>query len=320
MLTNFDKVLGISSREEFDHLALELFRWQAERCAPYRDYLALLGCEPTEVERVEEIPHLPIEIFRTHRVWCGEGEPEKVFSSSTTSGGEPSLHPMASLDDYRRTFSAAWERFLPTPHRIYALLPCYLEREGSSLVYMVDELIRLYGGGFYLHDHDRLLADMAEYEGPKVLFGVSYALLDLAERKPQLSNTIVIETGGMKGRRKEMPKAEMHRVLCEAFGVERIASEYGMAELTSQAYSSGDGLFYAPPWMRVTVRDLNNPFATLGVGRTGGVNIIDLANRHSCAFIESADLGRLSADGGFELCGRVGGSPIRGCNLLVDNE
>lgn len=314
------EILSVNSPEEFEPLALELFRWQAEHCEPYREYLSLIGCEVAEVSRVEDIPHLPIEFFRTRNVWCGEGEPEKVFSSSTTSGGEPSLHPMASLDEYRQTFTEAWKRFLPTPHRIYALLPCYLEREGSSLVYMVDELIRLYGGGFYLHDHDKLLADMANYDGPKVLFGVSYALLDLAERKPKLKNTVVIETGGMKGRRKEMAKADMHATLCEAFGVEQIASEYGMAELTSQAYSSGDGVFFAPPWMRVSVRDLNNPFATLPMGRTGGVNIIDLANRYSCAFIETADMGRLTADGGFELCGRVGGSPIRGCNLLVDSE
>ena len=314
------EILRTNSPEEFEPLALELFRWQAEHCEPYREYLSLIGCEVAEVSRVEDIPHLPIEFFRTRNVWCGEGEPEKVFSSSTTSGGEPSLHPMASLDEYRQTFTEAWKRFLPTPHRIYALLPCYLEREGSSLVYMVDELIRLYGGGFYLHDHDKLLADMASYDGSKVLFGVSYALLDLAERKPKLNNTVVIETGGMKGRRKEMAKAEMHATLCEAFGVEQIASEYGMAELTSQAYSSGDGVFFAPPWMRVSIRDLNNPFATLPTGRTGGVNIIDLANRYSCAFIETADMGRLTADGGFELCGRVGGSPIRGCNLLVDSD
>lgn len=314
------EILRTNSPEEFEPLALELFRWQAEHCEPYREYLSLIGCEVAEVVRVEDIPHLPIEFFRTRNVWCGEGEPEKVFSSSTTSGGEPSLHPMASLDEYRQTFTEAWRRFLPTPHRIYALLPCYLEREGSSLVYMVDELIRLYGGGFYLHDHDKLLADMASYDGPKVLFGVSYALLDLAERKPKLNNTVVIETGGMKGRRKEMAKADMHATLCEAFGVEQIASEYGMAELTSQAYSSGDGVFFAPPWMRVSIRDLNNPFATLPMGRTGRVNIIDLANRYSCAFIETADMGRLTADGGFELCGRVGGSPIRGCNLLVDSD
>ena len=314
------EILSVNSPEEFESLALELFRWQAEHCEPYREYLSLIGCEVAEVSRVEDIPHLPIEFFRIRNVWCGEGEPEKVFSSSTTSGGEPSLHPMASLDEYRQTFTEAWRRFLPTPHRIYALLPCYLEREGSSLVYMVDELIRLYGGGFYLHDHDKLLADMASDDGPKVLFGVSYALLDLAERKPKLTNTVVIETGGMKGRRKEMAKAEMHATLCEAFGVEQIASEYGMAELTSQAYSSGDGVFFAPPWMRVSIRDLNNPFATLPMGRTGGVNIIDLANRYSCAFIETADMGRLTADGGFELCGRVGGSPIRGCNLLVDSD
>ena len=309
----------MNSPEEFEPLALELFRWQAEHCEPYREYLSLIGCEVAEVSRVEDIPHLPIEFFRTRNVWCGEGEPEKVFSSSTTSGGEPSLHPMASLDEYRQTFTEAWRRFLPTPHRIYALLPCYLEREGSSLVYMVDELIRLYGGGFYLHDHDKLLADMASYDGPKVLFGVSYALLDLAERKPKLTNTVVIETGGMKGRRKEMAKADMHATLCEAFGVEQIASEYGMAELTSQAYSSGDGVFFAPPWMRVSIRDLNNPFATLPMGRMGGVNIIDLANRYSCAFIQTQDVGRVWADGSFALEGRITGADIRGCNLLIQN-
>ncbi len=300
--------------------ALELFRFQARHCAPYRDYLSLIGCDPSEVMRVEDIPHLPIELFRTHNVWCGEGEPEKIFSSSTTGGDRPSLHPMASLEEYRRTFLAAYRHFFPTPRRIYALLPCYLERKGSSLVYMVEELIKCYGGGFYLYDHDKLLTDMELYDGPKLLFGVSYALLDLAERAPKLSNTVVMETGGMKGRRKEMEKGEMHSLLCTAFGVEQIASEYGMAELTSQAYSLGAGIFHTPRWMRVSVRDLNDPFRNLAPERVGGVNIIDLANRHSCAFIETGDMGRVHHDGGFELCGRVEGSPIRGCNLLVDND
>ncbi len=311
--------LLIETQEEFDVVALELFRFQATHCPPYRDYLALLGCDPEAVKELSEIPHLPIELFRTHNVWCGEGEPEKIFSSSTTGGDRPSLHPMASLEEYRRTFLAAYRHFFPTPRRIYALLPCYLEREGSSLVYMVEELIKCYGGGFYLYDHDKLLADMESFDGPKLLFGVSYALLDLAERAPKLKDTVVMETGGMKGRRQEMAKAEMHTLLCEAFGVEQIASEYGMAELTSQAYSLGEGIFHTPRWMSVSVRDANDPFCTLPAGRVGGLNIIDLANRYSCAFIETGDLARLHPDGGFELCGRIGGSPIRGCNLLVDN-
>ena len=228
---------------------------------------------------------------------------------------------MRSLADYERCFIASFERFYGPIESwsLYGLLPSYLEREGSSLVYMAERMIlRSRGGGLYLHDHDRLLDDMAADPGRKILLGVTYALLDLAEKGVRLpADTVIMETGGMKGRRKELPKEELHRILCQAFGTETIHSEYGMAELSSQAYSKGDGLFYTPPWMRVVIRDLNDPFEPLPIGRSGGINLIDLSNLHSCAFIQTDDLGRLQRDGGFRIEGRVKRSDIRGCNLLV---
>lgn len=264
---------------------------------------------------------LPIELFKSEDVYSGENPPEIVFTSSNTGSTVASRHLMASLEGYRRTFLAAFERFYgdPSGWSIYGLLPSYLEREGSSLVFMVDELIRRAGsGGFYLNDYERLIADMEADAKPKILLGVSYALWDLAEQyAPKLRDTIVMETGGMKGRRKEIAKSELHEILCRGFGVERIHSEYGMAELTSQAYSSGDGIFRAPGWMRVLVRDVNDPFDHNPAGMRGGIDIIDLANIHSCAFIQTQDMGRVFEDGSFMIEGRIAGSDIRGCNLLV---
>ncbi len=311
------EIVGIKTDEEFRRAALELFRYQSERCAPYRLYLQIMGIDPAEVESVEQIPFLPIEVFKSQKVYCGEGEPEVCFTSSATTGMVPSRHYMASLGDYEEAFTAAYEQFYEGMP-IYALLPCYLEREGSSLVYMVDRLIARYGGGFYLDDHKALVEALESDPRPKILLGVTYALLDLAEEGVKLpANTIVMETGGMKGRRKELSKSELHAVLCEAFGVGEIHSEYGMAELTSQAYSSGGGVFKAPAWMRVVVRDVNDPLAVLPTGARGGVNIIDLANRYSCAFLQTQDMGRVWADGSFALEGRISGADIRGCNLLV---
>lgn len=278
-----------------------------------------MGIDPTEVECVEQIPFLPIEVFKSQKVYCGEGEPEVCFTSSATTGMTPSSHYMASLADYEEAFAAAYEQFYEGMP-IYALLPCYLEREGSSLVYMVDRLVERYGGGFFLDDHKALVEALESDQRPKILLGVSYALLDLAEEGVTLPpNTIVMETGGMKGRRKELTKSELHKVLCDAFGVDEIHSEYGMAELTSQAYSSGEGLFKAPSWMRVVVRDVNNPLSQLPAGQRGGVNIIDLANLHSCAFLQTQDVGRAFDDGSFALEGRISGADIRGCNLLIQN-
>lgn len=303
--------------DEFDAAALEIFRFQAERCEPYRRYLSLMGFNADDVRRASDIPHLPIELFKTEKVYCGPSEPEKCFTSSTTGGGEASMHYMYRLADYEAAFMAAYDRFYGAMP-LYALLPCYLEREGSSLVYMADRIIARYGGGFYLDDYDRLSDALAADGRPKILLGVSYALWDMAERRPQkLADTIVMETGGMKGRRREMPKSEFHALLCDAFGVGTIHSEYGMAELSSQAYSSGGGIFRTPQWMKVSVRDANDPLAAMPCGARGGINITDLANRYSCAFIQTQDAGRVFADGTFELSGRLTGSDIRGCNLLV---
>lgn len=264
---------------------------------------------------------MPIEFFKWRDVYCGEGEPEKVFTSSNTGGTVASRHMMQSLALYEQAFTRAFEQFYGAAEgwSIYGLLPNYLQREGSSLVYMVDRLIARCGsGGFYLDEYEKLIADMAADPKPKILLGVSYALWDLAEQyAPKLENTIVMETGGMKGQREELPKAEFHKILTEAFGVEKIHSEYGMAELTSQGYSSGDGVFRAPAWMRVVVRDVNNPLKMLPAGSRGAVSIIDLANLSSCAFIATQDVGRTFADGSFMIEGRLSGADIRGCNLLV---
>lgn len=331
-MIGIDDILGIRSDEEFGEVALRLFGIQASECEPYREYLSLLGIDPGMVRRVEDIPFLPIELFKSHSVYCGAGEPETVFTSSSTGGGGSSQHYIARKSDYELTFRKAFEAFYGDPSEvgIYALLPGYLEREGSSLIYMIDNLIRASGrGGFYLRDHRRLMADMESDSLPKILFGVSYALLDLAEHFPvKLKDTIVMETGGMKGTREEIAKEQFHDILCCAFGVDTVHSEYGMAELSSQAYSAGHNLFRTPAWMRVAIRDLNDPFDLLPSAHSGGIDIIDLANIDSCAFIQTQDVGTAFGDRetttrnrrffrNFSVLGRADRSEIRGCNLLV---
>ena len=320
-MSRYDNIFSIESNEDFEREALHIFRHQAMACAPYAEYLRLIGVEPSKVQRIEDIPMLPIELFKSHEVYCGDQGPQVTFTSSATTGMIPSRHSVADLSLYERAFTEGFRLFYgePSEWSIYALLPSYLERQGSSLVYMADRLIAECGsGGFYLNENEKLIADMAADPKPKILLGVTYALLDLAElHAPKLENTIVMETGGMKGRRKELPKAELHKMLCKAFGVEQIHSEYGMAELLSQGYSSGDGIFRTPKWMRVLVRDVNDPFARLGDGRRGAIDIIDLANLSSCAFIATQDMGIRYADGSFRIEGRVQASDIRGCNLLV---
>ena len=320
-MTGPNDIFSIRSDAEFEAAALELFRRQAAECAPSREYLSLVEVRPETVRTFGEIPYLPIELFKTHKVYCGNAAPEAVFTSSATTGMTPSRHPMRSLALYEEVFRASFRTFYGEPARwsLYALLPNYLRRKGSSLVYMADKLIGDCGtGGFYLDDYEALLRDMAADPKPNILLGVTYALLDLAERHaPKLQNTVVMETGGMKGYREEMSKEALHAQLCEAFGVETIHSEYGMAELTSQAYSQGGNRFRCPAWMRVTARDVNDPFDRLPAGTRGGLNIADLANRWSCAFIETQDAGRVFADGSFEIEGRIDRAEIRGCNLLV---
>ncbi|MCX4301198.1 MAG: acyltransferase [Alistipes sp.] len=316
-----DDLFRIRTTEEFDAVAMATFRRQAAECVPYCEYLELLGVDASQIARAEDIPALPIELFKTHDIYCGDTEPEAVFTSSATTGMTSSRHPMRSLALYEEAFRNSFRTFYGEPNRwsLYALLPNYLRRKGSSLVYMADRLIADCGsGGFYLDNYETLLADMAADPKPKILLGVSYALWDLAERyAPELRDTVVMETGGMKGYREEIAKEEFHRILCDAFKVDTIHSEYGMAELTSQAYSAGGNRFRCPPWMRVVARDINDPFALLPAGVRGGLNIIDLANRWSCAFIQTEDAGRVFADGSFEIDGRITGADIRGCNLLV---
>lgn len=313
-------IFSIATQADFDRMTLEVFRFQAEACAPYREYLELLGVDPAAVECPKQIPFLPIELFKSHRVYCGSNPPQQIFTSSSTTGQTPSRHYVADLRIYEEAFTRSFELFYGPAEQtaIYALLPNYLEREGSSLIYMVEGLIRRGGGGFYLYDHDALLRDMEAHQGKKILLGVSYALWDLAEeQRGALHDVIVMETGGMKGRREELPREEFHRLLCDAFGVQSIHSEYGMAELMSQAYSDGNGIFRTPPWMRICVRDLNDPFRLLPNGATGGINLIDLANLYSCSFLQTQDLGKVYDDGSFRILGRISGSEIRGCNLLV---
>lgn len=320
-MNELDRIFKLQEGGEFEALALSVFRRQAEQCAPYREYIERMGIDPHAVQRIEQIPFLPIRLFKTHEVYCGEEAPEVVFTSSATTGMTPSRHPMASLALYERAFTEAFRRFYgePSGWSLYGLLPNYLQRKGSSLVYMADRLIQACGsGGFYLDEYERLIADLETDPKPKILLGVSYALWDLAERyAPKLQNTIVMETGGMKGHREELPKEAFHKILCEAFGVEQIHSEYGMAELTSQAYSKGENRFYCPAWMRVAVRDVNDPLDVRFEAGRGGLNIIDLANYHSCSFLQTEDVARCYADGSFEVEGRIDHSEIRGCNLLV---
>ncbi len=321
-MVNIDDILNISSAEEFEATALEIFYFQAEHCEVYKRYLQLMGIDPRGVKSVGEIPFLPIELFKTHKVYCCETEPQMVFHSSNTGGTDASKHHMASLEIYKKAFTSGFTLAYGSPSEvsIYALLPNYMQQGSSSLVYMVKELIdqnKEQKGGFYLDQYSTLLSDMVSDDSPKILLGVSYALWDLAERLPsKLSGVTIMETGGMKGRREEISKAEFHSILKGAFGVDAIHSEYGMAELSSQAYSSGDGAFFPPPWMSVVLRDLNDPLENKGVTR-GGINIIDLANIYSCAFIQSQDVGVLYEDGGFSIEGRIARSDVRGCNLLI---
>lgn len=326
---------------DFEAVALEIFRFQATHCVVYKQYIELLGIDPEEIGQLKQIPFLPIELFKTQRILSdpsGTASAQTVFTSSGTTGTQQSRHEVLDLNLYVQSFRTAFEYFYGPPQElaILALLPSYQEREGSSLIFMVDDLLtksQKPESGYFLNDHRRLyetLHELKQAGTPTLLLGVTYALLDFAERYQirDFDRLIVMETGGMKGRRREMVREEVHQVLGGAFGVARIHSEYGMTELLSQAYSKGEGRFSCPPWMKILIRDTNDPFSLLEDGRTGGINVIDLANFYSCSFIATQDLGRLDAVGGsgapagseegfFEVLGRFDHSDIRGCNLLV---
>jgi phenylacetate-coenzyme A ligase PaaK-like adenylate-forming protein len=321
------KLFNIASEAEFNNLALEVFRFQLENNAVYSQYVKSLKTDTAGIRDYRAIPFLPIECFKTQAVVCGRVSPQDViFSSSGTTGQVTSRHYVRDAELYRESFLKGFERFYGDvrDYCILALLPSYLERSGSSLVYMFDELIRRSkhpASGFYLHNRGELTATIRQQQqsGQKILLlGVTYALLDLADEGIALNDrVIVMETGGMKGRRKEMIKEEVHAILKERFGIGAIHSEYGMTELLSQAYSQKDGLFECPPWMRVLVRDANDPFTYVRHGKGGGINVIDLANVYSCSFIETKDLGRLHENNCFEILGRFDNSDLRGCNLMI---
>lgn len=323
---DYRSIFDINSEAAFTKKALELFKFQFEENPVYRSFCDLLYRHPSDVQKLEDIPFLPIEFFKTHKVVSSTKDIQQTFTSSGTTGSVVSQHHVADLNLYEPSFQKGFAHFYGNieDYTVLALLPSYLEREGSSLIYMVNDMIQQSKhpkSGFYLDDLDALKQTLLELEASEqktLLIGVSYALLDLVEfHQFELKHTIIMETGGMKGRRKEMIKSELHSILKKGFGVDTIHSEYGMTELLSQAYSKGNGIFSTPLWMKVLIRDPEDALTILGEKKSGGINIIDLANVYSCAFIATKDLGKIHNNGTFEVLGRFDQSDIRGCNLMV---
>ena len=320
---HIESIFQINSTDKFNELSLEIFRYQAENCEPYKRYLSHIGCNVNGVKSVKEIPFLPIEFFKSERIICTQQE-EITFLSSGTTGSVQSKHLVSDVKVYEQSYLKGFEHFYGSikDYVVLALLPAYAERKGSSLIYMVDDLIRKSenaASGYYLYNHEELHQKLEVLKNEKVLLiGVSFALLDFVEKhQVNLPNLIVMETGGMKGRREELTRDELHIELTKGFGVEKIHSEYGMTELLSQAYSRGNGIFETSNWMKILIRDVNDPFYYLPENKSGGINIIDLANVNSCSFLATQDLGRIKPSGNFQVIGRYDNSDVRGCNLLV---
>ncbi len=313
---------------EFEDSALELFKFQAEYNPVYQQYIKSLRINPEKVNNTHDIPFMPIQLFRYYKVKTAEWQEEKIFQSSGTTSENASRHFIESLDFYNSVSETIFNKFYGSLNRFIflGLLPSYLERENSSLIYMLDHFIKKSAcndSGFYLNNIDELsgkIRHIKDHSRRKIiLWGVTYALLDFAEKYPMdLGDLIVLETGGMKGRREEIIREEVHEFLIRHLHVKSVHSEYGMTELLSQAYSSGYGLFRCPPWMKIYLREINDPFSIDERLKYGAINIIDLANIHSCAFIETGDLGKLHENGDFEVIGRLDNSDIRGCNLLIN--
>ena len=325
MISTHD-IFTISNQKQFDKIALKVFRFQYENNLVYREFCDFLKTDVQKVKSIEQIPFLPIQFFKSHSVISSTNPIETTFTSSGTTGLITSKHLVTDLAIYEESYRKGFSQFYGNieDYVVLALLPSYLEREGSSLIHMVDDLIQLSNqpdSGFYLHNYDELIAKLMllDRAGKNViLIGVTYALLDLVEKHSfQLENTIIMETGGMKGKRKEMIREELHQELCIGFGVKSIHSEYGMTELLSQAYSLGEGIFECPSWMQILVRDTEDALSYVREGKTGGINVIDLANINSCSFIATQDLGKKYPNGSFEILGRFDHSDIRGCNLMV---
>lgn len=326
-LKDFDVKLYSVNENTFENIALELFHFQAVHNPVYRQYLANLRVDVQSIKQLDQVPFLPIRFFKSHDIRTGHWNPEITFTSSGTTSSATSRHSIRDLQFYLTHSQRCFEYFFGPidKYHLLALLPSYLEREGSSLIAMIDHFIkqtRSDYSDFYLTDLERLLHQLELLKGDTkttVLWGVTFALLDLAEEhKVNLEHCMVFETGGMKGRRKEIVRGELHKILKNSFHIEDVFSEYGMTELLSQAYTKGETRFFCPPWMKVIAREITDPFETGLLNETGGINVIDLANRHSVAFIETEDLGRVFADGTFEVLGRADNSDVRGCNLLVE--
>jgi phenylacetate-coenzyme A ligase PaaK-like adenylate-forming protein len=320
------EIFNIQSSEDFKAASLRVFRHQFENNRVYRSFCDLLYIHPVEVKEVDQIPFLPIQFFKSHTILSSRKPIIETFTSSGTTGSTTSKHHITDITWYEKSYRKGFElNYGPIEgYTVLALLPNYLERKGSSLIYMANDFIQKSKdskSGFFLHNIEELSQILKELEEKKqktLLIGVSFALLDLIEQETfQLQNTIVMETGGMKGRRKEMTRTELHNHLTAGFGVSKIHSEYGMTELLSQAYSKGNGVFECPPWMKVLTRDTEDPLSIQKENKTGGVNIIDLANYNSCSFIATQDLGKVYANETFEILGRFDHSDIRGCNLMV---
>lgn len=323
---NKQDIFNINTPEEFQDAALAVFQHQAENCEVYKSFLYHLKVNLVEVTSVEQIPFLPIAFFKSHEVKSTDDPVQVVFSSSGTTGQIQSKHLVTDIDVYEQSFNKAFEQFYGAAKDscILALLPSYQEREGSSLIYMVDALIAQSehpDSGYFLNNNQCLYDTLLQLKAQKqktILIGVTYALLDFIESFTlDFPDLIVMETGGMKGKRKEMVRDELHELLTAGFGVQSIHSEYGMTELLSQGYSYGEGIFYCPAWMKIMLRDTNDPLSLLKNKQTGGINVIDLANINSCSFIATQDLGKMYPDGSFEVLGRFDNADIRGCNLLV---
>ncbi|WP_462252853.1 LuxE/PaaK family acyltransferase [Ferruginibacter sp.] len=330
--TDLEKRIFAASSVNFTELAVELFHFQYRYNEVYRNYCNTINILPDTIDTIRKIPFLPIQFFKSHEIKTTFFEPAVIFESSGTTSAFNSRHFVKDIAVYRKSFTACFEKFYGQAKNkcILGLLPSYVERNNSSLVFMVEELIKQSDNnlsGFYLSDYDKLLRTILHNEilkQPTVLIGVTYALLDFAEKHSmQLRNTIIMETGGMKGRREEMTRQQVHIQLQNNLSASLIHSEYGMTELLSQAYSKGDGIFHCPPWMKVLIREEDDPFAIKTAHilqkkpMTGAINIIDLANIYSCSFIATADVGRLYSNESFEVLGRMDNSDIRGCSLMA---
>ena len=321
-----EDIFAISSKKEFEKITLKVFRYQYENNKVYQAFCNHLGKNPSNVKQINTIPFLPIQFFKSETIVSNSNQVEAVFTSSGTTGIITSKHFVTDVSLYENSYTLAFTQFYGNiqEYCVLALLPSYLEREGSSLIYMVNDLIAKSNhkdSGFYLNNLEQLANKIIELENEGqniLLIGVTYALLDLIEyKKFNLKNTIIMETGGMKGKRKEIIREELHQTLCEGFGVNTIHSEYGMTELLSQAYSLGNGIFECPLWMDVLIRDTEDALQYVENGKTGGINVIDLANINSCPFIATQDLGKKHHNMTFEVLGRFDNSDIRGCNLMV---